>query len=349
MRRSSSSGITEAVAEAEGLAELLGRLTVEHMGFDTKAVQFLLAVRALGVSFDRTATIGRQRLFVTPSSLYRCLRRFGFDVDRRRTARLLSESGGFAESFLRLLGATDVVSIDASGYEGASRVVDLNKPVPADLDRSFTVVIDAGSLEHVFDFPTAVRNCMRMVAVDGHFLGVTVANNMAGHGFYQFSPELFYRVFTRRNGFRIERMLVTETSSKRWFDVRDPAVVRSRVQLRTFRPAYLCILGNRVADGAIFATPPQQSDYVSKWHSDGAAGGCAAGRPASHREIRARRGGACVQEPVSPCAGHHVAVRRPCVQAGRHLQVEAARRSRCGLTASADTKSCVLVYCLVLL
>ena len=142
---------------------------------DAKATQFLLAERTRGVSFDRTATIGRQQLVVTPSWLRRRLRRSGFDVDRRDAERLLSESGGFAESLLRLLGAREVVSVDASDYEGASRTVDLNQPLPADLEEAFTAVVDLGSLEHVFDFPAAVRSCMRMVAVDGHFLSVAPA------------------------------------------------------------------------------------------------------------------------------------------------------------------------------
>ena len=62
----------------------------------------------------------------------------------------------------------------------------LNQPLSADLEEAFTAVVDCGSLEHVFDFPAAVRNCMRMVAVDGHSLSVTPADNWAGHGFYQF-------------------------------------------------------------------------------------------------------------------------------------------------------------------
>lgn len=235
------------------------------MGLDAKAAQFLLAARARGVSFDRTATIGRQQLVVTPSWLRRRLRRSGFDVDRRDAERLLSESGGFAEPLLRLLGAREVVSVDASDYEGASRTVDLNQPLPADLEEAFTAVVDLGSLEHVFDFPAAVRNCMRMVAVGGHFLSVTPANNWAGHGFYQFNPELFHRVLAPENGFRIERMLITERSSARWYEVRDPADAGVRGVFRTFRPVELCVAARRVAAGPVLARAPQQSYYVSMW------------------------------------------------------------------------------------
>ncbi len=235
------------------------------MGLDAKATQFLLAARARGVSFDRTATIGRQRLYVTSSRLHRELRRSGFDMGRRDAERLLSESDGFAESLFRLLGAGEVVSVDASDYEGASRIVDLNQPLPADLEEAFTAVVDLGTLEHVFDFPAAVRSCMRMVAVDGHFLIVTPANNWAGHGFYQFNPELFHRVLAPRNGFRVERMLVTERSSARWYEVRDPADAGVRGVFRTFRPVDLCVAARRVAAGPVLAERPQQSYYASMW------------------------------------------------------------------------------------
>ena len=100
-------------------------------------------------------------------------------MDRWDAARLLSESDGFAESFLRLLGAEDVVSVDASDYEGASRILDLNEPVPADAEGAFMAVVDAGSLEHVFDFRRPCGTACAWWPANGHFLSVTVANNMA--------------------------------------------------------------------------------------------------------------------------------------------------------------------------
>ncbi|MXZ72133.1 MAG: hypothetical protein F4Z04_11630 [Acidobacteria bacterium] len=239
------------------------------MGLDTKATQFLLAARGLGVSLERVATIGRQRLYVTPAWLRARLRAIGIALDSAATARLFEEADGFAEPLLRMLGARRVLSLDASGYEGASRVADLNARIAPDLESAFTTVFDSGSLEHVFDFPTAIGNCMRMVAADGHLLIVTPANNMVGHGFYQFSPELFYRVLAESNGFVIERMLATELSSSRWYQVADPAVLGTRVQFRTFRPTYLCVIARRVAVRPVLVSPPQQSDYVTQWQNTG--------------------------------------------------------------------------------
>ncbi len=247
------------------------------MGVDAKGAQFLLAARGLGVSFARTATLGRQRLFVKPSWLRRCVRGFGTRLDPGDGAERLATADGFAEPFFRCLGAERVVSVDASDYEGATRVIDLNGTLPADLEGAFSAVVDAGTLEHVFDFPAAVRNCMRMVAPDGHLLSITVANNMAGHGFYQFSPELLYRVFTEANGFRVESMLITEVSSARWYEVSDPSDVGDRVQLRTFRPVYLCVAARRRVVRPVLTATPRQSDYVSAWRAGTPPGRSAGG------------------------------------------------------------------------
>ena len=237
------------------------------MGLDTKATQFLLAAYRSGASFERTAMIGRQKIYVTPAWLRSRLRASGSELDAAATARLFVEADGFAEPLLRALGANRIVSLDASNYEGASRVVDLNAEIPRDLEAQFTTVIDSGSLEHMFDVRAAIGNYMRLVAPGGHLLIVTPANNMAGHGFYQFSPELFYRVLAEPNGFQMERMLVTELSSKRWYEVADPAVLGTRVQFRTYRPTYVCVSARRVAVRPVLVAPPLQSDYVSLWES----------------------------------------------------------------------------------
>lgn len=241
------------------------------MGLDDKGTQFLLAARRLGVTFARTATIGRQRLYLPEGLLRRHLAAFGLTGTDAAARREVDEADGFSEPFLRLLGAQRIASIDASPYEGASDVVDLNAPLPDRLREAFTAVVDAGTLEHVFDFPTAIKNCMQMVARGGHFLSITIANNATGHGFYQFSPELFFRALSPSNGFVVRRLLVTETSSGRWYAVTDPARLRARVQLRTFRPTYLCVLARRVAIKPLFETPQQQSDYVARWETEAGA------------------------------------------------------------------------------
>lgn len=74
-----------------------------------------------------------------------------------------STADGYCEEFLRQVGARDITSIDASGYERASIVHDMNLPIGSELRRRFSVLIDGGTLEHIFNFPVAIRNCMEML------------------------------------------------------------------------------------------------------------------------------------------------------------------------------------------
>jgi hypothetical protein len=245
------------------------------MGLSADGTRFLLYAKTQGVRFTRTATLGRQGLHLTAGELARGLSDFGYDASAAEG--ILGGAGGFAEPLLKALGAEEVCSFDASGFEGATHVHDFNRPVGADLRRRFTAVIDGGTLEHVFDFPTAVANCMEMLEVGGHFLGSSPVNNFAGHGFYQFSPELFFRVFGARNGFRVVRMIVYEgRPAKTWFEVADPAAVGERVAFANSKPATLLVLAEKLAAVELFSAPPQQSDYAASWSSEAKGEGAAA-------------------------------------------------------------------------
>jgi hypothetical protein len=173
-----------------------------------------------------------------------------------------------------MLGAEEIISIDASSYEGASFIHDMNQPIPDKLKNRFTAVIDGGSLEHIFDFPTAIKNCMEMVQIGGHFVTINNANNFMGHGFYQFSPELYYRVLSKDNGFDIERVLIFEAMQlSKWYEAIDPQEVQKRVELVNNRPTHIFVQARKIDSVPIFSSPPQQSDYVAIWEKHTALSG----------------------------------------------------------------------------
>lgn len=241
------------------------------MGLDINGVRFLLHARATGADFSDFAMIGRQGLHLGEKDLGRALTEFGEAPDAALLRSLYSGSGGYAEALLGHLGAQRIDSFDYSDYEQATHVHDMNRPIPAAFKGRYSVVLDSGSLEHIFDFPTAIRNCMEMVRVGGHFLGITPANNFLGHGFYQFSPELFFRIFTPENGFVMDRVIAFEARrNARWFQARDPQAIRRRVTFSSSTPTYLLVMAHKTADCEPFANTPQQSDYVADW--SGAAG-----------------------------------------------------------------------------
>jgi hypothetical protein len=205
---------------------------------DRAVEAFLRACRASGVDFARTAMLGRQQL----------------------------ADGSYAEPLFEELGAVSVESIDASDFEGATVVADLNEPLPAMLRRRFSAVVDGGTLEHVFDIATALRSSLDLVEQGGHYIAVSPANNWPGHGFYQLSPELLFRVMSRSSGYRVRGAFVVEIrSGHRWYRIVDPESIGERLHWQNAAPTLLVMVGKRedLVDLAEFT--PQQSDYVKRW------------------------------------------------------------------------------------
>lgn len=234
------------------------------MGLDINGVRFLCFAHRAGVDFTKAAMLGRQELLVSAKKLDSVLR--DFDV-RADAAKILSEEGGYAEPLLKVLGAQEISTFDASSYEGATYVHDFNLPTPPDWDNRFTVFIDGGSLEHVLHYTVAVHNCMRMVQPHGHFLGLNPANNYFGHGFYQFNPELMFRVFSEKNGYAVRRLIVSEFRRRNWFEVMDPSLRGERIYLINFRKTNLLMIAQRIGEVPAALVTSQQSDYVKNWAS----------------------------------------------------------------------------------
>jgi len=239
------------------------------MGLDTNAVQFLVAAHKMGVRFGRTIMLGRQSLGIFPGTVAAMLTRNGLAAAKFQEA---ARTCDYAEPLFEALGATQVDAMDNSPFEGAKLVHDLNQPVPADWKEQFDVVYDGGTLEHVFNFPVALRNAMELVRPGGRLFIHTCANNLCGHGFYQFSPELFYRTLSPENGFEVERMIIFRVGPYgRWHEVSDPDKIRERVELITFMPMQILVQARRVKVVPIFEKTPQQSDYSALWQAASAS------------------------------------------------------------------------------
>ncbi len=126
-----------------------------------------------------------------------------------------------------------------------------------------------------------------MVKQGGRLLWVTPANNFFGHGFYQFSPELLYRVLSPENGFEVEEMIAVEYGPLRnWYRVIDPTKKRDRVKLINKYPVQLIAIAKRISDVEPFSTIPQQSDYSAMWDKHSSAPAAAPLRKSRKRQIK---------------------------------------------------------------
>ena len=233
------------------------------MGFDLQTLRFVLDAKRAGVDFSSTATLGRQTLALPADDLSAELERYGSpELLEANAVGKIYEAFPYSDGFLRALGAEHLDALDVSTYEGASIVLDLNRPAPESLNARFTAIVDGGTLEHVFDVPQAFRNVAALLRVGGHFVSVNGTNNFMGHGFYQFSPELFFRVLSPQNGFELETLVLAETHRDAyWYEATDPAVVRERLEVVNGHPTYVMVRARKIAETPLFATIPQQSDY----------------------------------------------------------------------------------------
>jgi hypothetical protein len=226
----------------------------------------LLYARSLGAAFETTAMIGRQGLYVNRQEMRALMSDFGATPTAPDIAQICEQSEGYSEGLLRFLGAQLIHSYDYSDFESATHVHDMNQPIGPECKEGYSVVLDGGTLEHIFNFPTAIRNCMEMVRLGGHYLAITPANNFFGHGFYQFSPELYFTVLSPENGFEIESMVAFEDVERPvWHEVANPRLTGARVTLQNDKPVYLLVVARRIACRPIFERTPQQSDYVPRW------------------------------------------------------------------------------------
>lgn len=242
------------------------------MGIDFHNLNFLGHAQDLGVRFERTLTIGRQALHAEPRQVE--------DYRRRRGLAALAISppaagrAPYVEPLLQQwFGAREVDSIDASDYEAATLIHDMNRPWPADAPGRdpYDAVLDFGCLEHVFDFPTAWRNCVQLCRPGGHLLHALPCNNLVGHGFYQFSPELFFNLYQPARGFELRALLLALRGEDRyWWAVADPMQLGRRVTLQHGHEAYLLVLARKRDDAPVeLVEPPQQSDYAQSTWLDG--------------------------------------------------------------------------------
>jgi SAM-dependent methyltransferase len=233
------------------------------MGVDINSVKFLVAAHKRGVNFGDALMIGRQSLNVYPKKMRQLLAEAGLSNELFAPT---APDTGFAEPVFKTLGARSISSLDASAFEGAEYVHDLNQPVGDALKQKFDLVFDGGTLEHVFNFPVALQNCMEVLREGGSLVIHTCANNWCGHGFYQFSPELFYNVLSADNGFEVERMVLHVVGPySRWFEVANPREIRSRVEVFNSFPLQLLVLARRRRVVPLFTKAPQQGDYVVRW------------------------------------------------------------------------------------
>jgi hypothetical protein len=225
-------------------------MSVSLMGIDVHGLQFLMFARRKQ-PFGRVATIGRQAILVQKDRLKK-LMKLSEEVDFRP----------FCEDLLKgQFGAVKVDSFDYSDYENATHLVDMNKPLA--IEETYDTVFDGGSIEHIYNAPQALANVSAMCAHQGQILHMLPANNFCGHGFWQFSPELFFSLYSESNGYEETQVFLADMTNERiWFEVRKP---QDGKRAEVLSSAVLYVLVRTRKTGRLSHENVQQSDYLHSW------------------------------------------------------------------------------------
>lgn len=230
------------------------------MGVDRRALEALLHI-AKQHDLGSVAMIGRLGMPLKARTIRRIFREFGRYISADEIER--ARETGYAEQLLKQLRASSVDSFDASDYENANKIADLSRPIPKEWHGQYDTVLDFGTLEHIFHFPQAIENCFLLLKPGGKIVSLNGANNYCGHGFYQFSPELWFSLFAANNYRDVEIYLVPARPDPLWFKVSDPRDLGERVEVINAEQLYVLAIASKPSDAPAPMKHPQQSDYAN--------------------------------------------------------------------------------------
>jgi hypothetical protein len=225
------------------------------VGIDIQQLNFLRYVHKFG-NFNKTITIGRQNIYTR------------FPIKKLIPINTKYENGTYVDQLLKdYFGSTIVDSIDASDYENATIIHDLNTPIPENLKYKYDTVIDSGTLEHIYNIPQALENVSFLCRPEGQIIHILPANNQCGHGFWQMSPELFFSLFSDKNGYEDTEVYLASPGNARqnFYKVIKPEN-GSRVNIYSKYELYVYV--RTVLKTMEFSHKNvQQSDYMYYWNN----------------------------------------------------------------------------------
>lgn len=168
--------------------------------------------------------LGRQCIYLTFAEIEETAKKFEVSLQKNIPINLSSfeelRAKKFVDdsTFFKLLGFEHVYSTDASDFENPSFVHDLNLPIDDKFQNQFDMIFDGGTLEHIFHFPQCLTNIHKMLKIGGLIAHCSPSNNHVDHGFYMFSPTVFYDYY-EANHYGILRSWLIKYSyemSKKW-------------------------------------------------------------------------------------------------------------------------------------
>jgi hypothetical protein len=154
----------------------------------------------------RLLQLGRQEIFFSASDLARIAAQRDFTPANQGALQAIADKRRplTDREFFDAFGFDHIAAADYSDFDDAELVYDMNRDdLPAPHRGAYDCVVDGGTMEHVFHAPNFLKNVFGLLRVGGRVIHVSPASNAVDHGFYSFSPCLFYE-FYKANGWHID-------------------------------------------------------------------------------------------------------------------------------------------------
>ena len=224
------------------------------MGIDLTALETILFSLRYVKNNNNLLTLARQQIHTQNITL---------------TNNFFIKSMDYCENLFKSLGFLNIESIDNSSYENATIIHNLNTPY--NNTKKYDYIYDGGTTEHIFNIPQVFENIINLLEIDGIFCSVTVNNNFSGHGFYQFSPELYLSMFTSNYGMKIQCIYLAKVGSKinEWIKINnyDNATNRINTKFNGNEPVYIIVIAKKINNTrqSLLINPPNQYSYKIDW------------------------------------------------------------------------------------
>lgn len=215
------------------------------MGVNYNIAKYLKRCKDNGCDYSRTVTLGHQEFYISSK------KRIQLAKEVPEYTRSLEQK--YSDEMLSILGAGEVDVLDISDYEGANIIHDMNEPIPEKYCGKYSCVFDGGATEHMFNYPVAITNIMKILNVGGCYIGTVPSDHVNGHGLYQFGPMIYIQLFCEQNGFKLEDLAFSKNpDSGELYVIKEPTS-HHRIEVNSDHPMMIYVFAKKIreVDGEI--------------------------------------------------------------------------------------------------
>lgn len=237
------------------------------MGISKGVISLLLEARNTNPLLFKGSILqlGKQDIYLKRDQINSLMKKYG-------NKKFIQSEVFDDKDFFELIGFEDVQSLDANDYESSTIIHDMNNPIEEKWFNNYDCVFDGGTLEHIFNVKESFENINKLLKTGGIVIHASPSSNHVDHGFYMFSPTLFYDFYTT-NGYEIIMSKIFEYTpnhaNEKWkiYDYKPGSIDTLSFGGWGNKMLGIYFVARKTAEMNSKITIPQQGYYKERWIS----------------------------------------------------------------------------------